>query len=263
MFLVRRGGYQYQDNCYEIFEKFFLKNNPFYDIVDGKATMIEGSCFGTAFGGMNQPKPEKLDDVEVTVECSLQEFYNGAKKEVKYQRQVVGLDGRTITTEDASVTVFVRPGMLESAKLCLRGKGNEQPKQRATDLYVRFKQTPCRPGSNSALFERRANKDLIYTHKCSLIDLIQCKPVQLTTLDNRTLLISLDQVLSPNSVKLVQGEGLPIDPELTVNSNEKERVVAASLEGKKGDLYIKFEVSFPTSLSKEQKDEIAQILGES
>ena len=29
---VFRGGYQYQDNCYEIFDKFFLAHNPFSDL---------------------------------------------------------------------------------------------------------------------------------------------------------------------------------------------------------------------------------------
>lgn len=31
---VYRGGYTYQQNCYEIFDNFFLKNNPFHDICD-------------------------------------------------------------------------------------------------------------------------------------------------------------------------------------------------------------------------------------
>ena len=73
-----------------------MKVNPFYDIIDTKGTEVEGSFFGTAFGGMNEPPAAPLDDVHITVECTLSEFYNGAKKEVPYQRQVVGLDGRTI-----------------------------------------------------------------------------------------------------------------------------------------------------------------------
>ena len=29
---VFRGGYQYQENCYEIFDNFFLESNPFFDL---------------------------------------------------------------------------------------------------------------------------------------------------------------------------------------------------------------------------------------
>lgn len=35
---IRRGGYLYKQNCYEIFEKFFLEQNPFSEIIDTKGT---------------------------------------------------------------------------------------------------------------------------------------------------------------------------------------------------------------------------------
>lgn len=57
---------------------------------------------------MKQPDAPAPGDIDVTVNATLDEFYNGSKKSVTYQRQVLGLDGRTIKTEDASVDVFVR-----------------------------------------------------------------------------------------------------------------------------------------------------------
>lgn len=81
-----RGGYQYQHNCYEIFDKFFLEHNPFFDICDTKGTELEGSLFGTAFGGLNEPPAARVSDVTVTVAVSLKEFYCGAAKQVEYQR---------------------------------------------------------------------------------------------------------------------------------------------------------------------------------
>lgn len=35
---IRRGGYLYKQNCYDIFEKFFLEQNPFSEIIDTKGT---------------------------------------------------------------------------------------------------------------------------------------------------------------------------------------------------------------------------------
>ena len=98
---VFRGGYQYQENCYEIFDKFFLESNPFFDLctdltkVSGTNLEIEGSYFGTAYRGLNQPKAEPEKDIDVTVDVTLEEIYNGSRREVSYEKQVLGLDGRT------------------------------------------------------------------------------------------------------------------------------------------------------------------------
>jgi DnaJ-class molecular chaperone len=81
-----RGGFQYQNNCYEIFDNFFLKMNPYYEICDKNGSELEGSLFGTAFGGLNQPKPEKMDDIHVKVELTIKEIYCGVRKEVTYER---------------------------------------------------------------------------------------------------------------------------------------------------------------------------------
>ena len=87
---VYRGGYQYQENCYEIFDKFFLEANPFFDLctdlteVTGTNLEIEGSYFGTAYRGLKQPLPEPAKDIDVTVDVTLEEMYNGSRKTVSY-----------------------------------------------------------------------------------------------------------------------------------------------------------------------------------
>lgn len=47
------GGYVYQQNCYQIFDNYFLRNNPFFDICDRSGTEVEGSLFGSAYGGVH------------------------------------------------------------------------------------------------------------------------------------------------------------------------------------------------------------------
>lgn len=120
-----RGGYSYQNNCYEIFDTFFLKMNPFFDICDNRGLELDGSVFGTAFGALNEPPAAKLGNITATLSVSLKEFYCGSQKHVTYSRQVVGLDGRSVKQESSTVEVFVRPGMLESQELLFKGKGNE------------------------------------------------------------------------------------------------------------------------------------------
>jgi len=56
--------------------------------------------------------------------------------------------------------------------------------------------------------------------------------------------------LSPKTIKLVKGEGMPIQDE---NVNKVENLNKAN---PKGDLYIKFDIVFPVSLSEDQKNEL-------
>lgn len=45
------GGYRFKNNAIEIFDKFYLQNNPFADLVDTNGWNMQGSLFGSAFGG--------------------------------------------------------------------------------------------------------------------------------------------------------------------------------------------------------------------
>jgi len=95
--------------------------------------------------------------------------------------------------------------------------------------------------SNASKFERKAGDNLIYRHKLTLNDALQCRSVKLTTLDNRTLLIAIDQIPSPGSVKVIHGEGMVCHNDTAVGS--------ASSEASRGDLYILFDVVFPKKLA--------------
>lgn len=52
------------------------------------------------------------------------------------------------------------------------------------------------------------------------------------------------EITKPKQVRKFKGEGMPLH-----------------LSNKKGDLYITFEVVFPTSLTEEQKTQVKAILG--
>jgi DnaJ-class molecular chaperone len=160
--------------------------NPFYDICDNSGNELDGSVFGTAFGALNEPPAQKLADISVSLDVSLKEFYCGSRKVVSYERQVVGLDGRTCKQEMTEQEVFIRPGMEEKQELLFKGRGNEAPNQEATNLIVNFKST------GDANYKRQGTNDLVYRHCTTLEEVINCKPVSLTTLDGRQLLIPID-----------------------------------------------------------------------
>ena len=141
---------------------------------------------------MKEPIPEKQKDISVTVDITLKEIYEGSRKKVVYEKKFLGLDGRTEEMKKTSVNIFITPGMSEAKKMTFEGKGHESAHHPTTDLHVSFKLVACPKGSNSSLYKRVQTNCLLYTHKLSLNEAIQCKPVKLTTLDGRTLLIPVD-----------------------------------------------------------------------
>lgn len=74
-----------------------MKNNCFSDICDTQGTELEGSLFGTAFGGANEPRLPAKPTIQVMLPCTLKELYNGCIKTISYHRQTVALDGKTVS----------------------------------------------------------------------------------------------------------------------------------------------------------------------
>ena len=59
-------------------------------------------------------------------------------------------------------------------------------------------------------YQRQGN-NLIYTHTLTLLQAISCEPIFITTLDGRVLTVGLDEIVTQNSLKVVEGEGMPIE----------------------------------------------------
>jgi len=145
-----------------------MESNPFFDLctdlsdVKGTPLEIEGSMFGSAFGGMNQALPEPMEDVSIDVDCTLDEFYNGARKQIEYERQVIGLDGTTLRQVMNLVDAFVQPGMQFDTKITLVGQGNQQIKREPTDLHITFKHKESEADCNSSLYKRKEDSCDLY-----------------------------------------------------------------------------------------------------
>ena len=174
---------------------------------------MQGSLFGTSFAALNHQKSEKLNDVQVKAKLTLKEFYCGTHKVVLYERQVVGLDGRTVKQETSTVEVVVKPGMLSTEKLYFPGLGNQQPKSPATNLIVSFELS-----SKDKYFSRVGTNDLMFRYFVSLPDVLNCTPIRLTSLDGSILNIPVDRVMSPGEVMEVKGAGFLIDTSILVNA---------------------------------------------
>jgi DnaJ-class molecular chaperone len=180
----------------------------------------------------------RAEDLEISVECTLNELYNGAMKEVSYKRTRIQYDGQVVQTEDLeSLNIEIKSGYSTATRLVFPGKGHEADGAFPSDLIITLKES-----ANSNF--RREGNDLIYVHKLSLIDALEPKPFHICTLDSRTLALTPPQVVTPQSTIVLAGEGMPNAQSGDVFIDAKAGLHAVCNQAK-GNLRIEFDIEFP------------------
>ena len=119
------GGYMFLNNSQEIYDAFFLSTDPLRDCFEVDATDMYGSLMGDCHGGKHRKRPDEPADVELSLACSLYEFYNGSVKAVCYERDEIHPNGRTIAKTNEEIQVEIKPGYKENMIITFAGKGNE------------------------------------------------------------------------------------------------------------------------------------------
>ena len=84
-------------------------------------------------------------------------------------------------------------------------------------------------------------------------DALNSTPVIFNHLDGRMLNIAMDEIISPDTCKEVKGEGMPI-------IDEANPIESVTLENKKGNLFIKFDIQFPDYINEKKKQRIISLL---
>jgi len=142
----------------------------------------------------------------------------------------------------------VRPGAIANGeKMIFKGEGHLRFAKAPGDLIVSFSTLP------HDRFKRKGN-DLIYTHSISLLDALKASPVHFNNIDGEMIEVSIDEVISPQTEKVLPGKGMPIlndDPLGPIKRNFA-----------RGNLVIKFDIQFPSELSERQRQELTSILDE-
>ena len=179
-----------------------------------------------------QSQPQK---VEVPLNLTLEELYTGTTKRRKVTRSVAN-KGRV----EETLEIPVKAGWKEGTKLTYAGRGDELPGQPAQDLVFVLTQKP------HPLFTREGD-DLIVTKRISLVEaLTEGNKIEVKSLDGRVLRVPLREVIRPGSERVIAGEGMP----------------KAKYPGQKGNLRIKFDVSFPVhQLSGQAAEDLRRAVG--
>ncbi|KAL5021318.1 hypothetical protein ScPMuIL_000473 [Solemya velum] len=132
--------------------------------------------------------------------------------------------GKKVTNQSKILEVHVDKGMRDGQKIPFRGEGDQLPDIDAGDVIIVLQQKEHETFS-------REGEDLFCTHNLSLTEALCGFQFTLKHLDGRDLLIKHPQgnVIHPGAIRCVKEEGMP----RYRNPFEK------------GNLYIKFDVTFP------------------
>ena len=223
-------------------ENQFKKINEAYDVLsnaerkqeyDNKLDAASHSPFGSMFDDPFEFFKSKTTRTRqnltavVEIELTLLDVLSGKK---------VVADINLPSGNNKTVTFTVPAGVYDGQQVRYPNIGDDTFKDSpAGDLIVRVKVAP------HATFIRE-NEHLICVKRVSVFDVILGTQLSITTIDNRTLTVTVPPGSQPSTLLSCKGEGLP-----TLQST------------KRGNLYIKLDVVLPVCNNSEQRDAVLQL----
>ncbi|XP_030947899.1 dnaJ protein ERDJ3B [Quercus lobata] len=230
--------------------------------------------FSQFFGGGQMEEEERIakgDDVIVELDASLEDLYLGGSVKVWREKNIlkpapgkrrcncrnevyhkqIGPGMFQQMTEQVCeqcpnvkyeregyfVTVDIEKGMQDGQEVVFYEDGEPIIDGEAGDLKFRIRTAP------HDRFRREGN-DLHATITITLVQALVGFEKTIKHLDDRLVDIGTKGITKPKEVRKFKGEGMPLH-----------------FSTKKGDLYVQFEVLFPTSLTEDQKTQIKAVLG--
>jgi len=172
------------------------------------------------------------------IKVSLDELYNGTHKRFKIKAKIFKNSNETYVMEKV-LEFDIKAGWKDGTKITFEKSGDQvHPSMPQNDIQFIIQTKP------HPLFERDGN-DLIYKAKITLKQALCGGHIVLKHLDGTEKKIGLKGVTTPQTRRILQGEGMPIS-----KSRNKER----------GNLHIIFDVEFPESITNEERKTFEKIL---
>ncbi|XP_048954849.1 dnaJ homolog subfamily B member 13 isoform X2 [Canis lupus baileyi] len=226
-------GYVFHGNPEKVFHEFFGGDNPFGEFFDAEESEIDLN-----FGGLRGRGVKKQDPpIERDLYLSLEDLFFGCTKKIKISRRVLNEDGYSSTIKDKILTIDVKPGWRQGTRITFEKEGDQGPNIIPADIIFIVKEK-LHPRF------RRENDNLLFVNPIPLGKALTCCTVEVKTLDDRLLNIPINDIVHPKYFKKVPGEGMPLPEDPT----------------KKGDLFIFFDIQFPTRLTPQKKQMLRQAL---
>ncbi|XP_027929768.1 dnaJ homolog subfamily B member 13-like [Vigna unguiculata] len=222
-------------------ESMFKKVSEAYEVLSDshKRALFDCSLMArvapAAPAASSTQKPlQKAPPIERKLSCTLEELYTGTTKKVNIWRKFGELGGKD---EGEVLVVEVKPGWKNGTKIKYLEMGIRVPNMIPADLVFIIEEELHRVYT-------RVGADLLVTKTISLVEALTGYTVKLVTLDGRNLTVPIDNVIHPEYEEIVENEGLPHHKDPT----------------KKGNLRIRFKITFPPDLTLHQKVEMRKFL---
>ena len=245
----------------------------------GANQMDPFAAFFGGGGGGQRRNAQKGRDVSVRVDVTLEDLYNGAERTAEIERRVICRGckknprkkkcrkcSKSCPNEIKMVKRQMAPGFVvqqqqevPSDEYCKNEKKKLTgaiEKGMPNDSKITFeRESEQRPGyipgdvimivrtRKHRTYQRKGN-DLHHTMKISLREALTGFSKTLHHLDNHQVTISSQKVIKPFQVKKYTGEGMPIH----------------NFPSTFGDLYVKFEIIFPKTISEADQLKLKDIL---
>ena len=162
---------------------------------------------------------------------------NGKGKYIREGETCLKCNGSRVEKVQRKVNVKIKPNTKVNEKIVLENMGNQHPDfDLQGNLIIVLLQKPNK-------YYTRLDNDLVLKKPISLIDSLCGAELNFLTIDKRQFNVKTSDIIKPNSVYKISGEGMPI--------NES---------GRRGDLYIEFDVVFPDYISNERKTYLRRLL---
>ncbi|KAI9350750.1 hypothetical protein BDR26DRAFT_930057 [Obelidium mucronatum] len=146
---------------------------------------------------------------------------NGEGEQINAKDRCTACNGKKIANERKILEVFVDKGMADGQKVTFTGEGDQAPGIIPGDIIIVIEEKP------HDRFKRKGS-DLFIDVKIDLLTALAGGHFSIPHLDDRVLVVQIlpGEVIKPDEVKCISGEGMPRPFD-------------------KGNLYVKFEVVFP------------------
>ncbi|WWC61673.1 uncharacterized protein I303_104258 [Kwoniella dejecticola CBS 10117] len=155
---------------------------------------------------------------------------DGEGKKIRDKEKCKKCKGSKVTKEKKRIEFMIDPGTEDGERIALRGEGDEEPDVPPGDIiflirhkaHTSFKPQPHAAGGLLILISIRLSEALLGFSRILFIHL-----------DGRGIQVESkkgERIIQPNSIYTIKGEGMPIRG-----------------TSRRGDMYVRFDVEFPTA----------------
>lgn len=228
------SAYKFRSCPEELYKKFMLEANPFAFIANNVSYQCIGAVSGYSESGKNWEIDLTPADVQVVVECTLEELFFGCTKQIKFEKLAQVQENRSKVPVNKEI--LIKPGYSNDTKLTYKAEGNQKLNGDKGSLIVTIKEKP------HTRFTRQG-PDLHVKVTLGLHEALNPEVIQIENLDKTIRCISVDHCISPQDVITIQGQGMPIESSAS-----------------RGNLCVHFHIIFPEQIPEDRLPELRTLL---